>query len=136
MENTIDNKNRFCKFCGNKIYEDSVMCPACGRQVEELKISKGSNEQQSIIINNNNNNNNMNAGMPMTQFVGRQKNKWITLLCLLFFGFLGGHKFYEGRIIGGILYIAATFLTMGVLTGILCFVDFFIILSKPNPYYL
>ena len=27
----------FCKFCGNEIDEDVVVCPKCGKQVKELK---------------------------------------------------------------------------------------------------
>lgn len=41
-------KTKFCKFCGEKIPEDAVMCTLCGRQVEELKANKPDN----IIINN------------------------------------------------------------------------------------
>lgn len=41
-------KTKFCKFCGEKIPEDAVMCTHCGRQVEELKANKPDN----IIINN------------------------------------------------------------------------------------
>jgi len=41
-------KTSFCKFCGEKIPEDAVICAKCGRQVEELKSSKLDN----IIINN------------------------------------------------------------------------------------
>ena len=38
----------FCKFCGEKIPMDAVICTHCGRQVEELKSSKPDN----IVINN------------------------------------------------------------------------------------
>lgn len=41
-------KTKYCKYCGEKIPEDAVMCTHCGRQVEELKSSKPDN----IIINN------------------------------------------------------------------------------------
>ena len=30
-------KTKFCKFCGEKIPDDAVMCTHCGRQVEQLK---------------------------------------------------------------------------------------------------
>ncbi|WP_462246751.1 TM2 domain-containing protein [Faecalitalea cylindroides] len=58
------------------------------------------------------------------------KNKWITLLLCIFFGVFGVHKFYEGKILLGILYL----LTFGLL-GFGVIIDFFIILFKPNPYY-
>lgn len=47
MEQT-QSKMKFCKFCGEKIPEDAIMCTYCGRQVEELK----SNKPDNIIINN------------------------------------------------------------------------------------
>ncbi|MHC1693844.1 MAG: TM2 domain-containing protein [Eubacteriales bacterium] len=59
------------------------------------------------------------------------KNKWIALLLCLFFGIFGAHKFYEGRILLGVVYIlTAGFFTIGVI------LDFISILFKPNPYYV
>lgn len=52
------------------------------------------------------------------------------LLCL-FLGLVGGHKFYEGKIGMGILYI----FTVG-LFGIGAIVDLIALLLKPNPYYV
>ena len=83
-----------------------------------------SQEYQPIIINNSNSNFNtaystMNA-----------KNKWVALLLCIFLGVIGAHKFYEGKILLGIVYLC----TLG-LFGIGVFVDFFAILFKPNPYY-
>lgn len=119
MEET-QTKTKFCKFCGEKIPEDAVMCTHCGRQVEQLK-----NEQPNVIINNSNVNKNINSGS------GRPKNKWVALLLCIFVGFLGAHKFYEGRILLGVVYI----FTIG-LFGIGLFIDFFSLLFKPNPYYV
>ena len=51
------------------------------------------------------------------------------VLCLLF-GIVGAHKFYEGRILLGIVYLC----TLGLFgTGVL--IDLIILLFKPNPYY-
>ena len=58
------------------------------------------------------------------------KSKWVTFFLCLFFGALGIHKFYEGKVIFGIIYL----LTAG-LFGIGVIVDLIIILLKPNPYY-
>lgn len=58
------------------------------------------------------------------------KNKWIAFILCLFFGYLGVHKFYEGKIIAGILY----FLTLG-LFGFGWLIDTIVLLCKPNPYY-
>lgn len=59
------------------------------------------------------------------------KNKWIALFYCILFGFFGVHKFYEGKIIIGLLYI----FTFG-LFGIGVLVDIFSILFKPVFYYI
>lgn len=63
--------------------------------------------------------------------VSNQKNKWIALALCLFLGVVGGHKFYEGNISKGVLYLFT-----GGLFGIGVIVDLFSILFKPNPYYV
>lgn len=117
-------QTKYCRFCGAVIPAEAVVCPACGRQVEELR----QNQQQPIIINNSNNNvnTNYNGGA-----AGRMKNKWVALLLCFFFGGLGVHKFYEGKVGMGILYL----FTVG-LFGIGTLVDFIMLLLKPNPYYV
>jgi hypothetical protein len=118
MEN---EQMKFCKFCGEKIPLEAVICTKCGRQVEDIK-RQGS---EQIVINNHNTAiaNNSVVGM------GKPKNKWIALALCLFTGF--GHKFYEGKIGMGIAYI----LTFGFL-GIGWAIDVFTLLFKPNPYYV
>ena len=54
-----------------------------------------------------------------------QKNKWVALLLCFLFGPLGVHRFYEGKIGTGILYL----LTFGVF-GIGALIDFFKILFR------
>ena len=56
-------------------------------------------------------------------------NKYISLALCICLGPLGAHKFYEGNIGMGILYI----FTAG-LFGIGWFVDIFLILAKPTQY--
>lgn len=114
-------KTKYCKFCGEKIPEDAVMCTHCGRQVEVLKST-----QPNVVINNANTNvnKNINSGR------GGAKNKWVSLLLCIFLGFLGAHKFYEGKILLGLVYL----FTMGFF-GLGVFIDFFVLLFKPNPYY-
>jgi len=58
-----------------------------------------------------------------------QKNKWVAFWLCFFFGILGIHKFYEGRVLLGILYIFT-----GGLFGIGVIIDLIILLFKPNPY--
>lgn len=59
------------------------------------------------------------------------KNKWVSFFLCLFLGYIGAHKYYEGKITTGILY---TF-TLG-LFGIGWFLDTFRLLFKPNPYFV
>ncbi len=57
------------------------------------------------------------------------KNKWIGFFLCLFFGALGIHKFYEGRILLGLLYLCK-----GGLLGVGVLVDLVLLFFKPNPY--
>lgn len=122
---TPEQPTKFCKFCGEKIPADAVVCTHCGRQVEELN-----NSQPNIVINNTNQNTNTNTNQ---NFVtgGNAKNKWVAVLLCFFLGGIGAHKFYEGKIGMGILYL----FTCG-LFGIGALVDFIRLLFKPNPYFV
>lgn len=42
-------ETKYCKHCGQVIDADCVVCPKCGKQVEDLKT-----DQKNVIINNNN----------------------------------------------------------------------------------
>lgn len=58
------------------------------------------------------------------------RNKWISFFLCLFLGVLGIHKFYEGRILLGILYLC----TAGI-GGVGVVIDLIFLFFKPNPYY-
>lgn len=126
----VEGKTKFCKHCGKKINTDAVLCIHCGLQVEELKSA-----QPQVVVNNTNTNTNTNAntntaaGMP---YGIKPKNKWVALLlCLVgYVGFAGIHKFYEKKILLGIVYL----ITFGFI-GIGTTIDAVILLFKPNPYY-
>lgn len=111
-------KTKFCEFCGNKVVIDAVICSKCGKQLEELKTEEQKLNSQ-VVINNNN------------TVVRKECDKWIAFLLCFFFGWLGVHKFYEGKAGLGVLYM----FTIG-LFGIGIFVDIITILCKPNPYYV
>lgn len=119
---TNGQETKFCKECGEKIAKKAVVCPKCGCQVENT----ASAAPQIVIENQNQNVQSQNA-VP----VGKEKNKWAALLLLLFFGAVGGHKFYEGKVGMGVLYI----FTLGLL-GVGVIVDFFTLLFKPTHYYV
>ena len=128
---------KFCQFCGKSIPSDALFCASCGSQVEE-STSYGQQaaayqpqpqpqQQQyyqaqpnpSIIINNN----------TSYRDPSKLRNKWISLALCFFTVF--GHKFYEGKIGMGVLYLFT-----GGLFGIGWFVDLFVLACKPTEYYV
>lgn len=117
---------KFCQHCGEVVALDCVVCPKCGRQIQELK-----SETPQIVINNSNSNINTNANTNVAVPLGKPKNKWVAFLLCFFFGVFGVHKFYEGKVGRGILYL----FTAG-LFGIGVLVDLIVLLTKPNPYYV
>ncbi len=119
----MDNEMIFCQHCGNKIHKEAVVCPKCGFQVAELKTSQPVQQQPQVVINNSNTN---------TVVGGTKKcDKWVAFFLCLFLGVFGAHKFYEGKVGAGILYL----FTAG-LFGFGWFIDTIVILCKPNPYYV
>ena len=95
----------YCRKCGVLLDDDAVVCGICGTKVKEDNV------------------NNVN--------VGRMKNKWVTILLAFFFGGLGIHQFYQGRIGLGFLYLLFSW------TGIPSFIaviDIIITLFKPTEY--
>lgn len=123
----VQENMKFCKHCGAKIPGAAVICTHCGCQVEEIQ----KNEQPSIVINNANTNTNTNTNVNAAMLGIKAKNKWVAFFLCLFLGYLGAHKFYEGKGGRGILYL----FTFG-LFGIGWFVDCITLLFKPNPYYV
>ena len=122
-------KKKFCQHCGEQIDSDCVVCPKCGKQVGELGGNAG-----NIIINNSSSSSASAAASAVANArihvpVGRPKNKWISFFLCLFT--ICGHKFYEGKIGMGILYLC----TLG-LFGIGWIIDLISLIMKPNPYYV
>lgn len=122
----MEQNTKFCKHCGEKIDIDCVVCPKCGKQVEDIKTSS----PESIIINNSANSSSSSAS-PVYSKAPKTKNKWVSFFLCLFLGWLGVHKFYEGKILFGVLYL----LTFG-LFGVGVVIDLILIILKPNPYYV
>lgn len=116
----IEEGMKFCKFCGNHIHMDAVVCVYCGRQVEELRSSA---QVQPVVINNTNN--------TTTTVSGSPKNKWVAFVLCLLFGYFGVHRFYEGKVGTGLLWM----FTVGMF-GLGWLVDLLIILTKPTTYYV
>lgn len=113
---------KYCKFCGSQIPAAAVICVKCGQQVEQLQGASAPNQQQ-IIINNT----------PQQTIVqgGKRIDKWVAFVLAFFLGYLGVHRFYQGKIGTGILWMLT-----GGMFGIGWLVDWISILTKPNPFYV
>lgn len=119
---------KFCQHCGEQIDRDCVICPKCGKQVQDLK------QPDNIIINNSASSSASSSAQATASARYRTavpKDKWVALMLCIFLGYFGAHKFYEGKVGMGILYL----LTCG-LFGIGWFVDIISLIFKPNPYYV
>ena len=121
----VDNNVSFCPFCGAKQFTGSSLSGKVNQQPQQLQptqlVQPTQTIQREIIY--------------VPQNISREndpeaKNKWIAFLLCLILGFMGAHKFYEGKIGKGILYL----LTFG-LFGIGWFIDTITILFKPTYYY-
>lgn len=131
-QNTVQTQEntKFCKHCGRKIAKEAVICPLCGCQVEQITNTQGT---QPIVINNNNNNTSAASATAVANggMQGKPKSKWVALILCIFLGYLGAHKFYEGKIGMGILYL----FTGGLfIVGVI--IDIIALLGKSNPYYV
>ncbi len=129
----------YCKHCASEIDDDVIICPKCGKQVQELK-SQGVAQPQNIVINNNSSSSSSSSASASAAVTasanipyGKARNKItsIILCCLGFLGIAGIHKFYEGKIILGIIYL----LTFGFV-GFGTIIDLIILAGKPSTYYV
>ena len=120
QRNIPQGNMKYCSTCGAMIPAAAVICTSCGCQTGQMKM-----DLPNIVIQNNNTNTNVvgHSGKPI--------NKWTALLLCFLLGWCGIHRFYEGKVASGILYL----FTLG-LFGIGWVIDFIIILFSPNPYYV
>lgn len=113
----------FCQKCGNQVKQNQF-CTRCGTKCVVAS------EPPAVIVNNYNTNTNVNQNVPLAA-ARHAKDKWVAFLLCFFLGGLGAHKFYEGRVIAGLIYL----FTLG-LFGVGVIIDCIILLCKPNPYYV
>lgn len=67
----------YCKYCGQEVFDDAVVCIHCGRSLVDTPTVKKTSEENGIIA----------------------------LLLCIFFGYLGAHRFYTGHIAIGIIQL-------------------------------
>lgn len=118
----------YCLNCGKTVEEDKDFCPSCGAYIPWELI----NPQRKEYANNRQ------EEMPTYRYNQQAqahpdsaKNKWVSLVLCFFLGVFGAHRFYEGKVGTGLLYLFT-----GGFCGIGVFVDLIILLGKPNPYYV
>ena len=79
----------YCKNCGKEIPEATKFCPECGTNQESIKVE---NVEVQKVVNKN----------------ASPKSRTIVAVLAFFFGWLGVHRFYVGKIGTGILTILLT----------------------------
>lgn len=104
-------ETKVCKNCGSEMPEDAFYCLSCGNAFKEQDVEFETIKRKINLQ------------------TGTWKNKWISLLLCVLFGWLGVHRFYEGKAFTGVLYL----LTLGFF-GIGWLIDIVRIAMKPNPY--
>lgn len=135
----------FCSQCGVEIQEEVNFCPECGAPMKSVDANDMHEIKRCAKCK---------ALMPSDMFYclncgksfddsndfdavhaqilkqsGIWKNKWVSFFLCIFFGAFGIHRFYEGKIITGIIYLCS----FGLL-GLGWIVDIVRIACKPNPY--
>ena len=73
----MSGETKYCKHCGEQIDKECIICPKCGKQVEELKYEK----DRDIIINNS-----ASSSASMPEKRKKKYNIFIDLLLILFTG--------------------------------------------------
>ena len=73
----MSGETKYCKHCGEEIDKECVVCPKCGKQVEELKYENDKN----IIINNS-----ASSSASMPEKRKKKYNIFVDLLLILFTG--------------------------------------------------
>lgn len=117
---------KFCRHCGKEINEKAVVCIHCGCSVKEEK-QEAKQKEVNVKVENNN----VNAAYNFPYYCNEPRDKYVALLLCALFGYFGVHKFYERKIVLGIVYL----LTGGVF-GLGVLIDFINLCFKPRFYYV
>ena len=120
LKNYVNGK-AVCEYCGSTFYDDSF-------RSEDGAIKKSINELKELFSTQQKNKTQETAATTSTQQKG-YKNKYISILLCLFFGWIGAHRFYEGKFVSAIVYMFSYGLFF---VGII--IDLIILLQKPQVY--
>ena len=158
--NLNNNNSKICTNCGAWMPIDAVSCFRCGapfvyptmsnpnpnlqpvnypsgnpqaanRQRSDNPSRRQQKKKAAHTQNHKNHTEAANITITISDENGSWKNKWTAFFLCLFLGWIGAHKYYEGKIGTGLLY---TF-TVG-LCGVGWFIDIFKYACKPNPYFV
>ena len=120
---------KFCVNCGKKLEDDFACCPECGTFCNGAPQQKAQTTQQYTQNTQQNYNQASAAATTSNAPAANMLDKWVAILLLVFLGGFGAHKFYEGKMGLGILYLFT-----GALFGIGWIVDLITLLGKPDKY--
>lgn len=114
---TTMSQTKFCPTCGSVIPAAAVICTNCGCQAGQLQQPVQPVVQPVVMY-------------PQAGAYRKPKDKWVAFFLCLFLGVLGVHKYYEGKVGLGLLYMFT-----GGLFGIGWLIDLIVLLFKSNPYF-
>lgn len=124
----------FCSKCGNSMKDDATFCPKCGTPKPNAKIFCTKCGTEVALGNTfcSNCGESLSASIAKNGKVYSPKSKLAAGLLGVFFGGLGVHNFYLGKVGMGVLQIIVSFATCG-LGAIWGIVEGVMILTSPEP---
>lgn len=81
----MNEKKKYCKRCGELIDDDCVVCPKCGKQVEQL-----ASNNRDIIINNSASSSASSAASSGTPYIKRKMPWYLSWFWILILGACSG----------------------------------------------